>query len=149
MYSELFDLTGKVAVVTGATGVLCSAISHALATSGATVIPLAPNPKKVEALTSALCKNGAKPMGISADVLDKGAVEEAAKQILDRYEKVDILINGAGGNRPDATTARGQRTFFDIPPEALRWVVDLILQARFWHRRSSVRQWWSARKASF
>lgn len=125
MHSKLFDLSGKVAVVTGATGVLGATISHALAASGATVIPLAQNQAKVKALAAALGKNGTIPMSISADITDADAIEAAATQIFDQYGKVDILINGAGGNHPDATTIPEQHTFFDIPPQAMRWVVDL------------------------
>lgn len=60
------------------------------------------------------------------DVLDKASIEQAAAQVLDSYGRVDILINGAGGNRPQCTTNPVQ-PFFDLPAEALRWVFDLNL----------------------
>jgi NAD(P)-dependent dehydrogenase (short-subunit alcohol dehydrogenase family) len=120
-----FDLTGKIAVVTGATGVLCSAICHGLADANATVVVLARDENKLNTLVSALQARGAQAMSLSVDVLDKPALEEAAKRVVEQYGRVDILINGAGGNRPDATTMPGQRTFFDLPQEALQWVFNL------------------------
>jgi NAD(P)-dependent dehydrogenase (short-subunit alcohol dehydrogenase family) len=125
MVADLFDLKGKVAVVTGATGVLCSAICHGLADAGAAVVVLARNQDKIDSLVSALQNKGAQAGGISADVLDKTSLQAAVKQVIDQYGRIDILINGAGGNRPDATTLTGQRTFFDLPPDALQWVFNL------------------------
>jgi len=125
MDNELFDLSGKVAVVTGATGALCSAMCHGLAAAGASIVVLARNQDKIDALVKALQVNGSHAIGMSADVLDKSALEDAAARVLDQFGKVDILINGAGGNRSDATTLPDQRTFFDLPAEALRWVFDL------------------------
>ena len=125
MINDLFDLTGKVAVVTGATGALCSAMCHGLADAGATVVALARNEEKINALTTSLQAKGANAMGVSADVLEKADLETAVSRVLNAYGHVDILINGAGGNRADATSMPGERTFFDIPQEALRWVFDL------------------------
>ena len=123
--SKLFDLTGKIAVVTGATGVLCSAMCHGLAEAGATIVAIARNQNKITELTSALEAKGTSALGISADVLNKTDVQAATQQIIDTYGRIDILINGAGGNRSDATTMPGERTFFDLPQEALQWVFDL------------------------
>jgi NAD(P)-dependent dehydrogenase (short-subunit alcohol dehydrogenase family) len=120
-----FRLDGKVAVVTGATGVLCAEMCRGLAQAGAKVMILARQEQKIAALCAELRENGGEALGISADVLDKTALESAAKQITDTYGHIDILVNGAGGNRPDATTLPNQRTFFDLPEEALRWVFDL------------------------
>ena len=125
MLDHLFDLTGKIAVVTGATGVLCSAICHGLADAHATVVVLARNQEKIDSLVSALQAKGAQAIGISADVLDKTSLQMVVKQVIDQYGRVDILINGAGGNRADATTLPGQRTFFNLPQEALQWVFNL------------------------
>jgi NAD(P)-dependent dehydrogenase (short-subunit alcohol dehydrogenase family) len=125
MVSHLFDLTDKIAVVTGATGVLCSAICHGLADANATVIVLARDQNKIDTLTQALQNTGVQAVGISADVLDKDSLQRAVKQVIDRYGRVDILINGAGGNRPEATTMPEQRLFFDLPQDALQWVFNL------------------------
>lgn len=120
-----FELTDKIAVVTGATGALCSAMCHGLADSGATVVVIARNQDKIDALVAELEEKDATALGISADVLDKSALKDACKQVVDTYGRVDILINGAGGNRSDATTMPGERTFFDLPEDAMKWVFDL------------------------
>jgi NAD(P)-dependent dehydrogenase (short-subunit alcohol dehydrogenase family) len=63
---------------------------------------------------------------ISCDVLDRDCVETAAREVMDAFGRVDFLINGAGGNKPAATT-NPETPFFDLPPEALRWVFELNL----------------------
>jgi NAD(P)-dependent dehydrogenase (short-subunit alcohol dehydrogenase family) len=122
---DAFRLDGKVALVTGATGVLCQALSRGLYAAGAKVVLLARNEEKITALAESLQASGGEALGVSADVLDKAALEKAAERVLAAYGRIDILVNGAGGNRPDATTLPGQRSFFDLPEEALRWAFDL------------------------
>jgi NAD(P)-dependent dehydrogenase (short-subunit alcohol dehydrogenase family) len=125
MASNIFDLTGKIAVVTGATGTLCSAMCYGLADAGARVVVLARNQDKIDTLVNTLTENGAQALGISTDVLNKSALQSASKQIIDTYGRIDILINGAGGNRSDATTMPGERSFFDLPEDAIQWVFNL------------------------
>lgn len=125
MVNNLFDLTGKVAVVTGATGVLCSEMCLGLADAGANIVAIARNQDKIDVLVDALKQKNVEVIGISADVLDKSALQDALKQVMDTFGKVDILLNGAGGNRSDATTLSGERSFFDLPQEALQWVFNL------------------------
>jgi NAD(P)-dependent dehydrogenase (short-subunit alcohol dehydrogenase family) len=120
-----FHLSNKIVVVTGATGVLCQAMCEGLVGVGARVIVLARNEEKIASLTQRLNQRGDLALGVSADVLDKASLETAANRVLDRYGRVDILINGAGGNRTDATTMSGQRSFFNLSEDALRNVVDL------------------------
>jgi len=120
---NLFDLTGKIAVVTGGAGVLCSAMARALAQAGAKVAVLDLRLEPAEALAAEL-GNGA--IGVACDVLNKDSVEKAAAQVLAQFGRVDILINGAGGNRPQATT-NPEQSFFDLPADAIRWVFDLNL----------------------
>lgn len=120
-----FDLSGRVVVVTGATGALCQAICTGLSLAGAKIVVLARDEVKIAALTNRLCGNGGEAIGISADVLDKSSLEVAAARVLETYGRIDILVNGAGGNRPDATTTPGQRTFFELSEEALRSVFEL------------------------
>lgn len=127
MSDSLFDLTEKVVVATGATGVLCSEMCRGLARAGAKVVVLARNPDKIAALTDALNADGGTAIGMSADVLDKTALEAARQTVIDTFGQIDILINGAGGNRSGATTMPGERTLFDLPEDALRWVFDLNL----------------------
>jgi NAD(P)-dependent dehydrogenase (short-subunit alcohol dehydrogenase family) len=120
-----FDLSGKIAVVTGATGVLCSAICHGLADAGANLVVIARNQDKIDTLVKELTEKGIEAIGVSADVLDKPALQSAAEKVKETFGRIDILINGAGGNRSDATTMPNERSFFDLPEDALRWVFDL------------------------
>lgn len=128
---NLFDLTDKIAVITGGTGALGQAMSHGLAEAGATVIILARNEEKTAQLVADITSNGGKAQGFSADVLDKNALEAVTQKIIESYGRIDILINGAGGNRAEATTMPNQRSFFDLPEDALRWVFDLNLMGTF------------------
>ena len=121
--SVSFDIQGKVAVVTGGAGVLCAAMCRALAEAGAKVAVLDLRPEPAEALAAEL-GNGA--IGLACNVLDKTSIETAAQIVLAKFGRIDILVNGAGGNKPQATTDPEQ-SFFDLPAEALRWVFDLNL----------------------
>jgi NAD(P)-dependent dehydrogenase (short-subunit alcohol dehydrogenase family) len=120
------DFSGAVAVVTGGGGVLCGAMSRTLAAAGAKVAVLDIKPDAAEAVAAAIRAAGGEALGIGCDVLDRKSLEAAAEIILGAYGRVDILINGAGGNKPQATTGPEAR-FFDLPPDALRWVFDLNL----------------------
>ena len=120
---NLFDLKDKIAVVTGGAGVLCAAMCRALAEAGAKVAVLDLRPEPAAALATEL-GNGA--IGIACNVLDKSSVEAAAQKVMETFGCVDILINGAGGNKPQATT-NAEQSFFDLPTDALRWVFDLNL----------------------
>ncbi len=124
--SGLFDVSGKVAVVTGGAGVLCSVMCRALAEWGAKVAVLDLNLEAAQALAVEICAHDGEALAFSSDVLQKESIEVAAQAVLKHYGRVDILINGAGGNKPQATT-NAERSFFDLPAEALRWVFDLNL----------------------
>jgi NAD(P)-dependent dehydrogenase (short-subunit alcohol dehydrogenase family) len=121
------SLTGKVAVVTGGTGALGTALAHGLADAGASVAVLARRAEQVAAVADAITARGGRALGVSADVLDKAALTAAADTVLARFGRIDLLVNGAGGNQPEATAVPGQRAFFDLPAEALEWVFDLNL----------------------
>ncbi len=121
--SDSFDVKGKVAVVTGGAGVLCAEMCRALANAGAKVAVLDLRLEPAEALASEI-GNGA--VGVACNVLEKSSVEDAALNVLYKFGQVDILINGAGGNKPDATTS-AEKPFFELPAEAIRWVFDLNL----------------------
>ncbi|MEJ5224009.1 MAG: SDR family oxidoreductase [Anaerolineales bacterium] len=118
-----YDLGGQTAVVTGGAGVLGADICRALAQAGATVVVLDLRPEPAEALAAEL---GNRSMGLACNVLDKASVEAAAQTVAQTFGRVDILINGAGGNKPQATTS-AEQSFFDLPADALRWVFDLNL----------------------
>ena len=120
------DFSGTVAVVTGGGGVLCSAMSRALAEAGAKVAVLDIKPDGAEKVAEAIRAEGGEALGVGCDVLDRASLEAAAEKILNAFGRVDILVNGAGGNKPQATTG-AETAFFDLPADALRWVFDLNL----------------------
>jgi NAD(P)-dependent dehydrogenase (short-subunit alcohol dehydrogenase family) len=120
----LFDLTGKVAAVTGAGGVLCSQMAKALAQAGAKVAVMDLSPDAAKRVADEIKKDGGTAIPVKCNVLDKKQIEDAEKEIIAAFGRVDILINGAGGNKKDATTSDTMK-FFDLPAEAIRGVFDL------------------------
>jgi NAD(P)-dependent dehydrogenase (short-subunit alcohol dehydrogenase family) len=125
-FHNLYDFSSKVAVVTGGAGVLCASISRMLASLGAKVAVLDLNPDAAESLATEIRSTDGKAVSVACNVLDKPSIESAAQKIMDTFGRIDILINGAGGNKPQATATPDQ-SFFDLPAEALRWVFDLNL----------------------
>ena len=125
--SEDFRLDAKIAVVTGGAGALGINMSRTLASAGATVVVVGLNEAKAVNLATAINRDGGETIGISCDVLDPDSLNSIASAVKERYGTIDILINGAGGNRPDATAVPGERTFFDLPLDAMRWVFELNL----------------------
>ena len=116
------DYSGKVCVVTGAGGLICGAMARAFAQSGAKVAALDLNEDAVKKLADELTAEGFTCIGYKANVLDTEALEEVHQAVLTDLGPCDILINGAGGNNPRATTdneyqheaKEGQKTFFDL-----------------------------------
>ncbi len=119
--SVSFDVQGKVAVVTGGAGVLCAAMCRALAGAGARVVVLDLFAGPAEALAAEL-GNGA--IGLACNVLEKDSLEAAAQHVMAKFGRIDILVNGAGGNKPQASTNAEQK-FFDLPADAVQWVFNL------------------------
>ena len=129
------DLRGKVAVVTGGAGVLCSEFVRALAQCGAKVAILNRTLSKGEALAAEVREQGGEAMAFSCNVTDSESVKAAHKAVLAAFGKCDILINGAGGNNPRANTDKeyfelgdmeaATKSFFDIDEEGFRFVMDL------------------------
>jgi NAD(P)-dependent dehydrogenase (short-subunit alcohol dehydrogenase family) len=118
--SELFGLDDQVAIVTGASGALGDAIARGLAEAGARVGLLARRRGPLEALAREL---GECAVVLEADVLDAAQLERARATVVDRWGRVDALVNAAGGNVP-ATTV-GERSFFELPTTALDEVLRL------------------------
>ncbi len=123
---SLFSLEGKVAVVTGGSGALGTAMAKGLAQAGARVAVLARRIEPVTAIVAAIETGGGTALALSADVRERAQVERACATIVDRWERVDILVNAAGGNMPGATLAP-EASLLDLDPEAFRAVVDLNL----------------------
>lgn len=121
---DSFNLQGKVAVVTGGTGVLGSELSRGLAKVGAKVVILGRNQERRDAVVADIRKAGGEGTGILCDVLDRANLLQARQEILDQYGTIDILINGAGGNSKSATTSP-DLSFFDLPEGDLDWVMRL------------------------
>jgi len=121
---SLFGLSGKVAVVTGGGGVLCGTMSRALGRLGVKVAVLDLFEEAAQKVADDIVSKGGEAIAVQCDVLDKASLEAARDTVLTRFGRVDILINGAGGNKKQATTSP-DLSFFDLPPDAIRWVFDL------------------------
>jgi NAD(P)-dependent dehydrogenase (short-subunit alcohol dehydrogenase family) len=125
-FQTFYNLSGQSVVVTGGAGVLCTAICRILAAAGAKVAVLDLNVKAAEDLAADIRSNGGDALGVACNVLDKASIETAAQQVLAVYGQVDVLVNGAGGNKAQATTS-AETAFFELPADAVRWVFDLNL----------------------
>ena len=121
--TDLFSLDGRVAVVTGASGALGGAIARGLASAGARVGLLARRRAPLEELAQTL---DAAATVLEADVLDAAQLEHSRTAMLERFGRIDILVNAAGGNIPAATV--GERSFFELRADALDEVVRLNFQ---------------------
>lgn len=134
------DLSGQVAVVTGAGGILCSDMARALAQCGAKVAVADLKLESAESVADSIAKEGGTAIPLVFDVLDVKSIEKGCEEILGKWGKVDLLINGAGGNSPRATTTmeyctpqtltnkkEGDISFFDLKFEDMSWVMNLNL----------------------
>jgi NAD(P)-dependent dehydrogenase (short-subunit alcohol dehydrogenase family) len=122
--ASLFGLSGKVAVVTGGGGVLVGAMSRALGRVGVKVTVLDLILEAAQKVVDEVVATGGEAIAVKCDVLDKASVEAACRTVLERFGRVDILINGAGGNKKQATTG-SDLSFFDLPSDAVQWVFNL------------------------
>ena len=130
------DFTGKVVVITGAGGVLCGDMARAYAQAGAKVAALDLNEEAVQKLASELTAEGFTCIGYKANVLDPEALEQVHQAVLADLGPCDILVNGAGGNNPRATTdneyqheaKEGGKSFFELDPNGVDFVFKLNFQ---------------------
>lgn len=127
LLDDLFGLKGQVAVVTGGTGVLGGAMARGLARAGARVGVLGRRREQAEAVAGVLVAEGGEALALPADVLDRTQLEAARETLLACWGRLDILVNGAGGNLPGATLAPGA-SFFDLPAGGMEQVLALNLQ---------------------
>jgi len=121
---KLFDLKDKVVAITGAGGVLCGTMARALADAGARVAVwdlIEPAAKKV---ADQIKSNAGSAIAVQCDVLDKQSIQQAKDKTARELGEIDVLINGAGGNKKEATTS-DDLSFFDLPADAVRFVFDL------------------------
>ena len=98
------NLKGRVAVITGGSGVLCSEMARELARQGVKVAILNRTAEKGQQIVHQIIENGGTAIAITTDVLDRASLEHARDEIVKRYGRIDVLINGAGGNHPDSIT---------------------------------------------
>ena len=130
------DYTGKVVVITGAGGLICSAMARAFAQSGAKVAALDLNEEAVKALAEELTAEGFTCRGYKANVLDPEMLAAVHEAVVAELGTCDILVNGAGGNNPRATTdneyqheaKEGGKSFFDLQPDGVDFVFKLNFQ---------------------
>ncbi len=122
--TRMYDFTGKTVAVTGGAGVLGSEIASALAGCGAQVAILDVNPDAGKAAVDRMGEHGKRVSVFKCDVLNQDSIAHTAEDVVRSLGKLDCLVNGAGGNKPQATTSPDHK-FFDLPADALRWVFEL------------------------
>lgn len=124
--TRLYDFSGRSVVITGGAGILGGEMACALVGCRANVAILDRDPAMAERLVQRVPTDAGRFMIVYGDVMDRGKLEVARDQILAAFGRVDALINAAGGNDPQATTT-SDRSFFDLPADALDRVLDLNL----------------------
>ena len=127
-FAKAYDFTGKCIVITGGAGILGGEMAKALLTCGADVVILDYNLTAAQKMVDSLKEipGSSQALALQTNVLDSGSVLAAVEAILSKFGKIDGLINGAGGNKPEATSTP-EKPFFDLPVDAIRWVFDLNL----------------------
>ena len=152
------DLTGKVAVVTGGGGVLCSTMAKALAACGASVAVADLRVEAAQKIVQEIVTAGGKAMAVGCNVLERPSLDAANTEIERQFGPVDILLNGAGGNHPKGTTSREYLnpddllkenrelvTFYDLDPKGIEFVFNLnflgtLLPSQAFTRKMAVRR---------
>ena len=124
MYEISFDISGQVAVITGAGGVICGTMARELAKKGVRVALLDLFVESAQKIADEIIAAGGDALAVKANVLDRVSLEAAKEAVLAHFGQVDILINGAGGNKKEATVSP-ERDFFHLDLDAFKWVFDL------------------------
>jgi NAD(P)-dependent dehydrogenase (short-subunit alcohol dehydrogenase family) len=122
----LFGLEDRVALVTGASGSIGEALARGLAASGAKVALVGRRAQPLEELAGSIQSDGRAAIALPGDVLDRAALENVRREVSTQLGRLDILVNAAGGNVPEATLPDGA-SLFDLPESAFQRVVDLNL----------------------
>jgi NAD(P)-dependent dehydrogenase (short-subunit alcohol dehydrogenase family) len=120
----LFEIRGSTAVITGGSGVLGSVMALALAKAGVHVAILSRNTASSAKVVQAIQAEHGEAIGIACDVLQRSDLEHACTEVLKTFGPIDMLINAAGGNSPQATTS-ADASFFDLDVRAIESVLDL------------------------
>lgn len=122
--NEQFSIKDKVAVITGASGVLGGSIARSFVMQGAKVVALGTKPEKIEKTVAELKTLGGDVLGYAGNVLDIQGLEAIAQEVMNKWGRIDILLNIAGGNIPGATLMPDQ-SFFEMEIEKWNKVTDL------------------------
>lgn len=138
------NLKGRTVAITGGSGVICACFAHALAQQGMNIAVLSRSLDKVEAVAKEINDAGGRAIAATCDVTDKSSVINAKKVINNAFGKVDVLINGAGGNHPHGNTTMETFEpsaihntdpdtvgFFDLAPENMDFVFRLNFMGSF------------------
>src|SRR5271165_2628167 len=140
---ELFAIHGQVAVVVGGSGVLGSAMARGLASGGARVAIVGRHVEASQLVADAIIAAGGEAIAIAADVLDRVTLEAAATNVAASLGPVDLLVNAAGGNQPQATVSTGL-PFFDLDSTAVTQVMGanftgMLMACQVWGREMAAR----------
>lgn len=121
---SMFSLTGKRIVITGGGGILCGEMARALAALGAKVAVLDLREDAAKKVADEVKSAGGVAVAVKCNVLDRASLETARDAVVEAFGGVDVLINGAGGNKKEATTS-DELSFFELPADAMRFVFEL------------------------
>jgi NAD(P)-dependent dehydrogenase (short-subunit alcohol dehydrogenase family) len=121
---SLFDIQGQTAIITGGSGILGSAMAQGLAQAGANIVVIGLHEEKTSAVVQAILAQGGKALAIACNVLERADLQQALEQVTATFGQVDILVNAAGGNAPQATTSP-DNPFFDLDKTAIDSVFAL------------------------
>lgn len=119
-----FDVSGQVAVITGAGGIICGVMAQEMAKKGVKVALLDLFVENAQRIADEINADGGEAIAVKANVLDRASLEEARAAVVERFGHIDILINGAGGNKKEATVSP-ELDFFHLDTNAFKWVFDL------------------------
>ena len=127
-YMKSYDFSGQTIIVTGGGGILCGEMARSLFTCGANVAILDYNLPAAQKMAESFERQpgSGQALAVQCNVLQADTIQAAMERVIAEFGRVDGLINGAGGNKPEAST-NAEKSFFDIPRDALQWVFDLNL----------------------
>lgn len=128
--SDFFNVKDKTIVITGGAGVICSEMARSLGSLGAKIAVLDLSESAMEKLSKELSEKNIKHIVLKTNVLEKEQLLKAKEETILNFGKIDVLINGAGGNHPSATTSQ-DKSFFELPQDAVQWVFNLNFLGTF------------------
>lgn len=124
MHEVNFDVSGKKVVITGAGGIICGVMAREMAKKGMEVALLDLFVENAQKIADEINASGGRAIAVQANVLDKQSLYAARTAVLEQFGRIDVLVNGAGGNKKEATTSP-ELDFFHLDEKAFQWVFDL------------------------